>query len=1419
MSKRLFILTSFVLVLSLVCNAGAQGTGSIMREVWEGIGGVLATDLTGNANYPDNPTWGDLLTSLEQPEGDLGSDFGERIHGYLHPATSGDYTFWIAADDGCELLLSTDDDPANAVAIAGHASWTGSREFDNMPEQMSAPVALEAGGKYYISAVVKEAGGGDNLAVAWQGPDSPERSVIDGSFLSPAPWNVNLLKAKDPNPADGAVDADTSSLEWAAGPSAVSYKVYLSTDETIEESELVAETNLTIHLAALDIGAAYYWRVDVVEADGTIREGNVWSFTTLPLEAHFPSPADGAKGIESGAKLSWTAGKGVIMHDVYFGTDEALVAAGDPSTFKGKVMVTSFDPGALELFMTYYWKIDEFSVTGTNAGPVWSFSAPGYIIIESSETTLNYDNTAEPYVSEIAWDVPADLRFGGVADLTLRFQGGAPSGVSLDEATGTYTVTGGGHDIWDSADDFHFAYRELTGDATIVARVVDNGSGSNAWAKGGVMIRQSTADGSVHAITALTGGNGGGGGFQFRPVADAGSSSFHDPSPAIAPPYYVRLERVGNDFTGSFSPDGVTWTQQGETQTIEMADPVLIGLAVTSHQTGQLRTFTFDNVGIEGDISADTGSQDIGDDPGGNAPAAIYVALEDSTGAVAKVTHGNPAATNIESWRQWTIPLDKFKGVDATSAAMLYVGVGDGTPGGTGSITVDDINVVKPTGGANIVWVSGFYDDNGDGAPDDQEWVDILTAAGHTVDYNPGWLELDDAQVATLNAADLVIVSRNSNSGDYDDGDEVALWNSVTTPIINSSTHIVRSSRWKWVDSTTILSLTPAMVLADGTEIPGINAEVGPASFIDAAAGNGTVLATGDGLPFIIEWEAGVEFYDGAGQTAGGPRVFFVAGTQEDAAAGIGRGEMNLSPEALAVFMDTVNKLLPAVSNDVTVPGDIVQGVPNDGDWPGGEYPALAIDDNTGTKFLHFKGETEPTGIQVTPLDGPTIVTGLSFTTANDATERDPISFELSGSNDSIDGPYELIASGDIVDFAQETAWPRFTKNETAISFANSKAYAHYQVMFPAVRDPGSANSMQIAEVELIGTPAPTPADVTAAGDVVKGVPDEPRDGSVAGWPDGEYPGLAVDDNVSTKFLHFRGEVSPTGFVVEPASGPSVVTGLTFTTANDAIERDPISFELSGSNDSIDGPYTLIASGDIVDFAMEAAWPRFTKNATPISFENDAAYKYYQVMFPAVRNPGSANSMQIAEVELIGVPGQPAAASLLSVVRSNGVSGDRDPVGPYDGGSAPLATEAGGLMDGNLVYSDRTYPWAGVPAEYVGTEYIRTYNSDKNGGTTDVTYEVTISRPAIVWITVDDRIPAEWDAGGAITSPQDAADYVTAAFAAPGTFVDTGIDMYVHENDTTDRSMSVYAAELAAGTYVFGSMDSGKNFYCIGAVE
>jgi len=172
---------------------------------------------------------------------------------------------------------------------------------------------------------------------------------------------------------------------------------------------------------------------------------------------------------------------------------------------------------------------------------------------------------------------------------------------------------------------------------------------------------------------------------------------------------------------------------------------------------------------------------------------------------------------------------------------------------------------------------------------------------------------------------------------------------------------------------------------------------------------------------------------------------------------------------------------------DVTAPGDRVQGVPDDGDWPGREAPPLAIDDDVATKYLHFKGDFNPdvgpTGFQVTPSVGATVVTELTFTTANDAVGRDPIAFELAGSNVGIDGPYTLIASGDIVDFMQDTAWPRHTRNTTPITFDNTTAYQHYQLLITAIRDRSSANSMQIAEVEFIETPAGGLPPVVDAGE------------------------------------------------------------------------------------------------------------------------------------------------------------------------------------------------------------------------------------------------------------------------------------------------------------------------------------------------
>jgi hypothetical protein len=163
-------------------SSGTQ-TGSILRQYWTGVTGVEVATLTSNSNYPNNPSGSNYLTSLEAPT-DWADNYGTRIRGFVHPPTTGSYTFWIASDDHSELWLSTSDNPANRQRIAYVNGWTTSRQWTKYTTQQSASITLTAGQKYYIEVIQKEGGGGDNVAVAWQGP-SISQQVIPGSALSP----------------------------------------------------------------------------------------------------------------------------------------------------------------------------------------------------------------------------------------------------------------------------------------------------------------------------------------------------------------------------------------------------------------------------------------------------------------------------------------------------------------------------------------------------------------------------------------------------------------------------------------------------------------------------------------------------------------------------------------------------------------------------------------------------------------------------------------------------------------------------------------------------------------------------------------------------------------------------------------------------------------------------------------------------------------------------------------------------------------------------------------------------------------------------------------------------------------------------------------------------------------------------------
>ena len=143
--------------------------GTITREYWTGISGSAVSDLTQSANYPSYPSGRQTLTSFVGPT-NWADTYGTRIQGLLYPPTNGTYTFWIASDDNSELWLSTNASPANARLIASVPVWTGPQEWTKYASQQSSPVTLVTNQMYYILALQKEGGGGDNLAVAWQGP-------------------------------------------------------------------------------------------------------------------------------------------------------------------------------------------------------------------------------------------------------------------------------------------------------------------------------------------------------------------------------------------------------------------------------------------------------------------------------------------------------------------------------------------------------------------------------------------------------------------------------------------------------------------------------------------------------------------------------------------------------------------------------------------------------------------------------------------------------------------------------------------------------------------------------------------------------------------------------------------------------------------------------------------------------------------------------------------------------------------------------------------------------------------------------------------------------------------------------------------------------------------------------------------------
>jgi hypothetical protein len=347
--------------------------------------------------------------------------------------------------------------------------------------------------------------------------------------------------------------------------------------------------------------------------------------------------------------------------------------------------------------------------TGSEIGDLDTASYTEETIVHDGGQSMPYqynnNNPLKMKYSEakLTLSAPRDWTEHGLKALSLWFQGYPASvGSFTDNLNGTYTMTGSGVDIWDVTgigsgfhDEFHFAYKTLTGAGTIIARI-DSVLDTNPWAKAGVMIRETLDPNSAHAFACVTPGNG----VASQGRLSAGDASFNYAQTGITAPHWVRLERdMAGNFTVSHSTDGSSWVPvEGSTmETIAMTATVYVGLALTSHDAALTCEATFSNVAITGTVAGQWASQDIGIQSNDAEP--MYVAIANNTGQPAVVYHDDQDAAQIDEWTQWNIDLNDFAGINLADVNSIAIGFGDrNSPqtGGSGKMYFDDIVLYRP---------------------------------------------------------------------------------------------------------------------------------------------------------------------------------------------------------------------------------------------------------------------------------------------------------------------------------------------------------------------------------------------------------------------------------------------------------------------------------------------------------------------------------------------------------------------------------------------------------------------------------------------------------------------------------------------------------------------------------------------------
>jgi len=272
-------------------------------------------------------------------------------------------------------------------------------------------------------------------------------------------------------------------------------------------------------------------------------------------------------------------------------------------------------------------------------------------------------------------------------------------------SNGTFTVQGAGAQIYGTADAFHNVYQPLSGDGTIIARLVSLQGGST-YVSAGVMIRETLNTGSTNAKTADWRSYGT---IYFDVRTTTGGSTVEPGGVSATLPYWVKVARSGSTFTSYTSSDGVNWVQLATSQTINMAQNAFVGLAVTSGTTTALAAATFDNVSVSSspapppNYTLSTSPSSLNVTQGANGTSTITVTPQNGfTGNVNLSASGLPSGVTAS-----------FSPNPATTTSTLTLTASSTATTGTATITItgasgSSTNTTTASVNVNPVAVANF---------------------------------------------------------------------------------------------------------------------------------------------------------------------------------------------------------------------------------------------------------------------------------------------------------------------------------------------------------------------------------------------------------------------------------------------------------------------------------------------------------------------------------------------------------------------------------------------------------------------------------------------------------------------------------------------------------------------------------------